>query len=231
MTTVLISGANRGLGLEFVRQYAADGATVVAGARDPGSAAELNRIAGASGGRVSVHALDVGDEGSVRALRAAVGDAPVDILIANAGVYGGDRQQRLGDLDYQDWLRTLTINTLGPVRLVEACYENLKRGRDKKAIALTSGMSSTADNGGGFFAYRSSKAALNNAWKTLSLAVRDDGIACAVIDPGWVKTDMGGPNAHLTPEQSITGMRQQIARLTLADTGKFLSWNGAPRAW
>jgi NAD(P)-dependent dehydrogenase (short-subunit alcohol dehydrogenase family) len=231
MTTVLVSGANRGIGLEFVRQYAADGAQVIAGVRDPATAGELRALAESAGGRVAVHALDVGDDASVRAFRAAVGEIPVDILIANAGVYGGARQHTLGDLDFADWLDTVNVNALGAVRLADAFYDALKRGHDKKAVAITSGMGSTAENGGGFFAYRSSKAALNNAWKTLSLAARDDAITCAVFNPGWVKTDMGGPQANLTPERSVAGLRQEIARLTLADTGKFLNWNGGERAW
>ena len=231
MTPVLISGANRGIGLEFARQYAAAGATVIAGVRDPDGAKALKQVAEANSGRVVIHAVDVADDASMRGFRQVVGEQPVDILIANAGVYGGPGQHRLGDIDFDDWLRTLNINTLGALRLANAFYDNLKRGQEKKAVAITSGMGSTAENGGGFFAYRSSKAALNNAWKTLSLAVRDDGIACAVFNPGWVKTDMGGPNASITPEQSVTGLRRQIARLTLVDTGKFLNWNGGERAW
>jgi NAD(P)-dependent dehydrogenase (short-subunit alcohol dehydrogenase family) len=204
---------------------------VIAGVRDPAAARELRAVADASQGRVTIHAVDVANDASVQAFRHEVRESPVDILIANAGVYGGPRQQSLGELDFDDWLRTLNINTVGAVRLADAFYQALKRGGEKKAVAITSGMGSTAENGGGFFAYRSSKAALNNAWKTLALAVRDDGITCAVFNPGWVKTDMGGPHANLTAEQSVAGLRAQIARLTLADTGKFLNWNGGERAW
>lgn len=241
MTTVLISGANRGLGLEFARQYLADGAEVIAGVREPGAATELDALGQGTHGRLTVHPLDVSDTASVKAFAAAVGDAPIDILIANAGVGGGANQMRLGDLDYDSWLSVLNINTLGPVRLAEAFAENLKAGHDKKLIAITSQMGSTEQNGGGlgagganmggFFAYRSSKAALNNAWKGVSAALRGDGITSVVLHPGWVQTDMGGKGAHLTPEQSISGMTKVIAGLTPGDTGKFLNYDGAPIPW
>lgn len=241
MTTVLISGANRGLGLEFARRYLADGATVIAGVRDPASATELNALGQETHGRLTVHALDVADSASVKAFAAAVGDTPVDILIANAGVGGGTNQMRLGELDYDSWLSVLNTNTLGPVRLAEAFRDNLKRGQEKKLIAITSQMGSTEQNAGGlgslgenvggFFAYRSSKAALNNAWKGISVALAGDGIAAVVLHPGWVQTDMGGKGAHLTPEQSITGMVKVIAGLTPGDTGRFINYDGAPIPW
>lgn len=229
MTTVLISGANRGLGLEFARQYLADGATVIAGVRDPAAAGELKTLAGQD--RLSIHPLDVGDTASVKAFRQAVGDAAVDILIANAGVGGGANQQKLGELDYDSWLQVMNVNTLGPVRLAEAFRDNLKRGTDKTLVAITSRMGSTERNEGGYFAYRSSKAALNNAFKGVSEALKGDGITVAVLHPGWVQTDMGGKGAQLTPEQSITGLRKVIAGLTPGDTGKFLNYDGAPIPW
>lgn len=231
MTTVVISGANRGLGLEFARQYARDGARVIAGARDPAGATALKHIEQISEDRVTVHALDVADPASIADFRRAAGEAAVGILIANAGVYGGSRQHRLGDIDYDDWLRTFAVNTLGPVRLAEAFLPNLKAGREKKLIAITSGMGSTAQNGGGYFAYRSSKAALNNAWRTLAQTLKSGGFVCVVISPGWVKTDMGGPGAPLTPEQSIGGMRKLIAGLKPGDSGKFFDWDGGELPW
>jgi NAD(P)-dependent dehydrogenase (short-subunit alcohol dehydrogenase family) len=233
MTTVLISGSNRGLGLEFVRQYAADGCDVIATCRTPqaASAAALNEIAKASAGRVTVHALDVGLSASVAALKAELGARAIDILIANAGVNGGDRQHRLGDIDYDAWLHVFNINSLGPIRLAEAFAGNLKAGSDRKLIAITSAMGSTAENGGGFFAYRSSKAALNNIWKGVSLALKGEAIVCVAMHPGWVKTDMGGPSAHLEPKASVAGMRKVIAGLNLGDTGTFLRFDGGELPW
>ena len=231
MTTVLISGANRGLGLEFVRQYAADGATVIAACRTPAEATALNALAKERGGKITVHAMDVGDAASVATFKKEVGSTPIDILIANAGVYGGDHQHKLGDIDYADWQKVFNINTLGPMRQADAFAGNLRAGQGKKLIAITSGMGSTAESGGGFFAYRSSKAALNNAWKGVSIALKPDGVTCIVMHPGWVKTDMGGPSALLEPKESVAGMRKVIAGLTLADTGTFRRFDGGEMPW
>jgi NAD(P)-dependent dehydrogenase (short-subunit alcohol dehydrogenase family) len=231
MTTVLISGANRGLGLEFVRQYAADGATVIAACRTPADATALNALAKASGGKITVHAMDVGDAASVAAFKAEVGAAPIDILIANAGVIGSDHQHKLGDIDYADWQKVFNINTLGPMRQAEAFAPNLRAGHDKKLIAITSGMGSTAESGGGYFSYRSSKAALNNVWKGVSLALQPDGVTCIVMHPGWVNTDLGGPKAPLEAKESVAGMRKVIAGLTLSDTGSFRRFDGGEMPW
>jgi NAD(P)-dependent dehydrogenase (short-subunit alcohol dehydrogenase family) len=231
MRTVLVSGANRGLGLEFVRQYAEAGDRVVAGARDPDAALELKAIADASDGRVSVHRLDVADPASVAAFRQAVGDQPIDILIANAGVMGGDRQQRLGDLDFDSWTRTLAVNSLGPVRLADAFVDNLRKGKGRKLIAITSGMGSTAESGGGYLAYRMSKAALNNAWRNIAIELKNDRVVAVALNPGWVKTDMGGSGAKITPEQSVAAMRKRIDAYGLSDSGRFLSWDGKQFGW
>ena len=227
MPTVVIAGANRGIGLEFARQYAADGWRVLAGCRDPHRADELNAVFG----DVEVHALDVASGGSVLAFHESAGDRPVDLLLAVAGVFGGDRQHRFGELDYDEWLRTLAVNSLGPVRLLDAFLPNLTAGEGRRFVALTSGMGSTGENGGGYFAYRSSKAALNNAIKTASLALADEGIVCVALNPGWVKTDMGGPSARLTPEQSVSAMRERIAAYGPEDSGRFLSWDGKEFEW
>lgn len=227
MNTVVVAGASRGIGLEFARQYAADGWRVIAGCRDPEGAAELRAIPG----EVEIHALDVADDASVAAFRDAVGARAVDLLLAVAGVFGGDRQHRPGEIDFPAWLDTLSVNTLGPVRVLDALLPNLKAGQGRRFVAITSGMGSTAENGGGYIAYRSSKAALNNAVKTLSLALREDRIVCVALNPGWVKTEMGGPSARLTVEQSVTAMRQRIAGYGMDDSGRFLSWDGKEFEW
>ena len=231
MTTVLISGANRGIGLEFVRQYVADGTHVIAGVRDPASADALQQLAREHEGRVEILPLDAGDTASMAAFREAVGERPVDVVIANAGVTGGARQNKLGDIDYEAWLDTFNVNTLGPVRLAEAFAANLQAGEGKKLVAITSMMGSTAENGGGMLSYRSSKAALNNVWKGLSETMKKSEVACAVYHPGWVKTDMGGESAQITPEESVTGLRTQIAALDLAHTGRYVNWDGSERPW
>lgn len=229
MRTVLISGANRGLGLEFARQHLAAGDKVVAGARDPGRAEELRALPGQD--RLEIHALDVADEASVEAFRSAVGGQPIDLLIANAGVWGGDRQDRLGALDYEAWMNTFAVNALGPVRLAEAFVDNVARGRDRKMVAITSRMGSTADSSGGALIYRSSKAALNNAWRNIALELKGRKIACFAVHPGWVQTDIGGARAPLTPEQAVSALRARIDQWSMADSGRFLSWDGGELPW
>jgi NAD(P)-dependent dehydrogenase (short-subunit alcohol dehydrogenase family) len=229
MRTVLISGANRGLGLEFARQYLAAGDRVIAGAREPEAARELQALPGHE--RLTVHPLDVADDASVQAFARAVGDPPIDILIANAGVMGGERQHRLAELDGDAWLDAFNVNTLGPMRLAQAFVGQVAAGRDRKMIAITSRMGSTAESSGGHYIYRASKAALNNAWRNLALELKDRGIVCIPVHPGWVRTDMGGAEAPLTPEQAISSLRSHIDRWTLADSGRFLSWDGVELPW
>lgn len=232
MPTLLISGANRGLGLEFVKLYAAEGWDVIAGCRRPDEAGDLRALAedGPGSGKVEVHALDVAEPNSLDSFKGAVGDRPLDLVIANAGVYGGDAQKTLGDLDYDAWLETLRINTQGPVRLAAAFAENLKAAKGK-LIAITSQLGSIEQSSGGLYAYRSSKAALNMAFKGVALEMKDAGVAVGVLHPGWVQTDMGGKNAPVTPPQSIEGMRKVIAGLTLAQTGSFHAFDGKPLPW
>jgi NAD(P)-dependent dehydrogenase (short-subunit alcohol dehydrogenase family) len=229
MTTVLITGANRGLGLEFARQYANDGAKVIACCRKPADAKELQALA-KSNGSVERHALDVSDFGAVRALAKDLTKDSIDILINNAGVYGPKRQSA-DDMDFDGWAHTLTVNTMGPLAVAQAFRANLLRGSEKKLVSITSGMGSTEENGGGYLAYRASKAALNNVMKSLSIDWRGDGIIAVVFDPGWVRTDMGGKNAPLLPEESVSGMRKVIAHLKLSDSGNFLNRNGEERPW
>ena len=225
MTTVVISGANRGIGLELARQYTADGAQVVAGVRDPDGAGELKALPG-----VQVHRLDVGDDASVAAFHAAVGDRPVDILIANAGVFGA-RHQVLGTFDFADWLQTFNVNSLGPVRLAQAFAPNLRAGQDRTLVAITSTLGSTSAHAGDMFAYRASKAALNNAWAGLAKAMAGDGIVCLPLHPGWVKTDMGGEGAQLTVTQSADGLRRMIAGARREQSGHVFDYDGQPLPW
>jgi len=230
MSTVLITGANRGIGLEFVRQYAADGDRVIAGARHPGDAKELIDLATKSKGQVTLHPLDVASGASIAHLAGELGDTPIDILINNAGVYGGDHQTA-HNLDYETWARTLTVNSIGPVRVLLALLPNLKKGKDKKAVAITSGMGSTTNHDGSALIYRSSKAALNNAMHGLALALKPEGITIAMLHPGWVKTDMGGRNASLTPDVSVSAQRKLIAALTTKDSGRYLAYDGREIPW
>jgi len=231
VNTVLVTGANRGLGLEFARQYAADGWKVYAACRRPDEASALAQLAAGSGGHVEAIALDVTDTASLRAAAAELAGIPIDLLVNNAGV-GSPKGQRLGSLDYAAWQRVLDTNTLGPMRVVEAFLGHVEKGRQKKIVTITSGMGSIGDNGsGGSYAYRSSKAAVNMVVKSLSVDLADRGITCVVLNPGWVRTDMGGPGGRLSPEQSIAGMRKVIAALKPADSGKFFNHDGGQYPW
>ncbi len=228
---VLVTGANRGLGLEFARQYAADGWKVHAACRAPADASGLQKLAAASDGCIELLAIDVTDSGSVRAAAAKLADVPIDLLVNNAGV-GAPKGQKLGSLDYAAWQCVLDANTLGPMRVAEAFLGNVEKGGQKKIVAITSGMGSIADNGsGGSYAYRSSKAAVNMVVKSLSIDLAPRGITCIVMNPGWVRTDMGGPGGRLSPQESISGMRKVIAGLKPEDSGKFFNYDGRNYPW
>lgn len=231
MPIVLITGANRGLGLEFARQYAAEGWQVFAACRAPDSAKELQQLAAENGERIRVLAMDVTDAASVRSAAAAVGGEAIDLLLNNAGV-GSPRNQRIGGLDYEAWTRVLDANTLGPMRVAEAFIENVARSTLKRIVTITSGMGSLEDNtSGGSYAYRSSKAAVNMVTRSLAIDLAPRGITCVVMNPGWVRTDMGGPDGTLSPAESVTAMRSVIASLGPKDSGKFLNYNGKLYPW
>jgi NAD(P)-dependent dehydrogenase (short-subunit alcohol dehydrogenase family) len=225
MTTILITGANRGIGLELTRQYAAEGARIIACCRAPVRAEALNAIAAQHPGQVEVLALDVADPAQIEALKAALGERAIDILINNAGIYGPS------EIDLDGWIETFRVNAIAPVLVSRALRGALKRGKDKKLVAITSVLGSTAGNSGGMYAYRSSKAALNNAMRGLSIDWAADKILVAILHPGWVKTDMGGQAAPVTPEQSVTGLRARIAEMTAANSGGYRDYAGAELPW
>lgn len=226
----IVTGANRGIGLEFVKQLVERGDEVFATARRPDAAEALNALAAESDGLVRVLQLDVADEESLSAFLDEVGDTPIDALINNAGIY--PRAGGLGELDYEEMRRGFEVNTIAPLRLAEALLPNVRAGEGKRIMCLTSQMGSIDDNGsGGSYAYRMSKTALNMGVRSLAIDVRGEGIAAFVIHPGWVQTDMGGPNAKITTEQSVSGM---LAVLDSADTaigGHFMNWDGAELPW
>jgi NAD(P)-dependent dehydrogenase (short-subunit alcohol dehydrogenase family) len=231
MATILITGANRGLGLEFTRQYLAEGDAVIAVTRNPGAAHRLRQLERDSKGRLTVVEADVADTASVRRAAAGTPDSGIDILINCAGVMGGDRQT-IGSIDYHEWMRVLEVNVLGPMRMCEAFLDRVAQSDRRLIVTITSGMGSLADNtSGGSVAYRTSKAAVNMAMRTAAIDLRPRGISCVVLNPGWVKTDMGGPNAKLTPEQSVTAMRRVISELGSNDSGRFYNHDGREYPW
>jgi NAD(P)-dependent dehydrogenase (short-subunit alcohol dehydrogenase family) len=231
MPSVLITGANRGLGLEFARQYLVDGWLVYATCRDPSSASELQKLAPGSGGKLKILAMDVTDLESVRKAAADLDGEPIDLLLNNAGV-GGPRGQTLGNIDYDAWAKVLDANTLGPLRVAEAFVEHVARSQRKLIVTLTSGMGSIGDNtSGGAFAYRSSKAAVNMVMRSLAVDLAPVGITCLVINPGWVRTDMGGPHGTQSPAENIAKLRRLIDSLEPAHSGKFINHDGREFAW
>jgi NAD(P)-dependent dehydrogenase (short-subunit alcohol dehydrogenase family) len=218
MPTVLITGANRGLGLEFVRQYQADGWDVVASVRE--RSPELDSLG------VRVEGLDMGDLDAVAGFGGRIDS--LDLLIANAGTYG-PKSPESGE-DGKDWLDTFAVNTVAPYLLARSVL-GLVAKSGGKLVAITSRMGSIDDNGsGGYVAYRSSKSALNSAWRSLAIDNRGKAI-CAVLHPGWVQTRMGGSSAPLSPEESIAAMRQVIEGLGPNDSGRFFNYDGTEIPW
>ncbi len=222
MPTILITGANRGLGLEFVRQYAADGWRVIATVRDP-----LKGRAASDAG-AEVHVCDVADPRQVARLAGSLDGAGLDVLLCNAGVWG--EHQALGDLDAESFLRVMRVNALAPLLLADALADRLV-GR-KLVAAVSSKMGSIAENtSGGDYAYRASKAALDMVIKSLSIDLAPRGITVLALSPGWVKTDMGGPSAPLEAPESVAGMRRVMAAASPADSGSFLHYDGSVVPW
>lgn len=224
LRTVLITGANRGLGLEFARQYKEAGWQVIGTARKPGQAGELKALG------VRVVQLDVASQESVDELAATLSDEPIDLLINNAGIF--PRVSKIDEIDFGDYERTLAVNTLGPVRVTRALLPNLRQGELKMIAGLSSNLGSIAENTRGtFYGYRESKAALNMFTKTLAAELGPEGFTCVVLTPGWVQTDMGGPDATLTPAESIGGMKAVLDKLTPAENGTFWSYDGSQMPW
>jgi NAD(P)-dependent dehydrogenase (short-subunit alcohol dehydrogenase family) len=231
MPSALITGANRGLGFEFAKQYLADGWQVYAACRDPNSADELHRLAEASGHKAQIIELDVIDQASVEAAAAGLDGHAIDLLLNNAGIIGVG-SQKIGNIDYENWAKVLDSNTMGPMRVSEAFVDHVARSERKLIVTLTSGMGSIGDNtSGGSIAYRSSKAAVNMVMRSLAIDLAPRDITCVVVNPGWVRTDMGGAHATLTPDESVTALRRLIETLGTEQSGKFFNYDGREYAW
>ena len=238
MPTVLVTGAGRGLGLEFVRQYSSAGWDIVACARDPVRSPELAALA--AGGRIRIETLDVGDEASIRALTARLGERPLDVLLGCAGTMGqgsfateGLDFGRFGNCEPGDWAEVYRVNVIGPMLMAEALVGNVARSAQKKIVTLTSVVGSIAGNTiGSLYKYRASKAALNAVMRSLSIDLaRSHGIIASPLQPGWVRTEMGGPHAHLDAVTSVTGMRAVIDGLTPERAGRFWMYDGSELPW
>ena len=224
MTTIMITGASRGLGLEFARQFYNEECRVIATCRSPKDANELNAI-----GDIDVHALDVTDDKSVTTLADKLRGENIDILINNAGVIG--QRDGFGRIDYDIWAETMDTNVFGPMRVAEAFRDNVMNSYKKQMIFITSRMGSITEAVPNAYVYRSSKAALNMAVKCLSAELAEQGLIAVLFHPGHVQTDMGGQAAPVMPHTSIEGMKNQIVALTRDDNGRFLSYDGHQIPW
>lgn len=230
MSLILITGANRGIGLELTRAYIARRDTVIACCRSPEQANDLRQIADQANGRVDIQQLDVTDSTSIEALKTTLGSLVIDILINNAGIIGPDAQSTW-DMDYDGFLETLNINTLSPLRMLQAFLEALKASGNAKAITISSKMGSFTSMATDRVAYRTSKAAVNRLMYSAAQDLKSDGITIAVMHPGWVRTDMGGAGADITPRQSAAGIIEVIDGLEIENTGGFFDWNGKNIEW
>jgi NAD(P)-dependent dehydrogenase (short-subunit alcohol dehydrogenase family) len=231
MSSVLITGANRGLGLEFARQYAAAGWRVFACCRNPDEAPGLQELSRTAPAPVSLHALDVVDHARIEDLARQLRDEPLDVLLNNAGVYGPNKMF-LGRVDYRAWADVFAVNTMAPLKMAECFAENVARSERKVIACISSQMGSIAGNTSGrHYLYRSTKAALNSVVKSLAIDLQPRGVIAVALHPGWVQTDMGGADADLHPADSVRAVIGVLARLRPEDSGKFLSYTGAELPW
>ena len=230
MSTMLVTGANRGIGFEFVQQYLAMGEQVVATYRNEEDSDQLISLC-AEKSNLEIFKLDVASDSSREEFSQRLGDQAIDVFINNAGVYG-PRDSVFGKVDEAEWLSVLRINALAPLFLTQLLIENFRRGELKKLLYITSKTGSIEDNrGGGSYVYRSSKAALNAVVKSISVDLEPEKMAVAVLHPGWVRTDMGGPNGLIDTKTSVAGMIQVIRNLNLESSGVFFNYDGNVIPW
>lgn len=230
MATVLITGTNRGLGLEFVKHFLQQGDKVIASCRDSSHAPELQALVDINSSLTLVN-LDVSDEQSMASFASTLGDTAIDIFVNNAGVYG-PRDANFGKVKSADWESVIKVNAIAPILLTQQIISNLRLGNARKLVYVTSKMGSIEDNrGGGSYIYRSSKTALNSVVRSLSVDLREEGFSVAVLHPGWVRTDMGGPNGLIDVTTSVSGMMSVIEGLSPAGSGQFFNYDGSIIPW
>ena len=228
MKTVFITGANRGLGLEFVKEYSENDYQVIATCRDPKSSRELNNLAESSS-LIYLHQLDVSITKNIQDLANHLQDMSIDILINNAGIY---RSGVFNSVNKDSWIESFVTNTIGPYEVIEHFLPNVLKGYEKKVISITSKMGSIDDNtSGGSYIYRSSKTALNSMMKSLTHDLKNHNISTMTLHPGWVRTDMGGPGGWIDVKESVSGMIEQIENLSLQNTGQYIDYAGKVIKW
>jgi NAD(P)-dependent dehydrogenase (short-subunit alcohol dehydrogenase family) len=229
--TVLITGCSRGIGLEFARQYAETGWHVLATCRHPQESVALMDLRERHGADVQVHALDVSTAEDIRRLAQSLAEQPVDILLNNAGVYGPE-EQGLGSVEPEAWIGVLKVNTIAPLLMAQTFLPNVERGARRIIATVTSLMGSIGDNGsGGYYLYRSSKAAVNMVARSLAVDLKGKRIISVVLHPGWVRTGMGGPQAPASVEESVSSMRRVLDGLTMKESGGFFNVDGERLPW
>jgi NAD(P)-dependent dehydrogenase (short-subunit alcohol dehydrogenase family) len=228
--TILITGANRGIGLELTRIFASNGWRVIACCRQPGRANDLKEIADSSK-EVRIYALDVNDNKSINRLSEGLHEEPIDILLNNAGIFG-PKEQPFGDTDAEVWLQVMRTNVVAPLKMAEAFIEQVTASQRKIIASIGSMMGSLADNtSGGYYVYRTSKAAVHMVMKSLSVDLQSRGVTAVVFHPGWVRTDMGGPQAPTSPKESAAGLFRVLTELKEKDNGSFLTFDGKQLPW
>ncbi|GAL32246.1 short-chain dehydrogenase/reductase SDR [Vibrio maritimus] len=230
MATVLVTGANRGLGLEFVRQYANKGWTVLAACRSPEQATELNALA-TDNEFIELLRLDVTNESDINRLSETLQGRAIDHLMLNAGVLGDDCAT-LGQMTQAKWLQVLSVNTVAPALLIQALSENVAASEHKTIIGISTRVASLSDNSSGnMYSYRASKVALNQILVSAAKNLESQGVKTLAIHPGWIQTDMGGENATFTVEESALGIISVAESLTLEQSGTFRVFDGASIEW
>ena len=237
MKTLLVTGGNRGLGLEFTKQYSQLGYRIIATCRNPKEARELNLLKETSKTDIKIYTLDVTNHKEIDALAQSLSNIPIDIIINNAGIIGPFpifehiEKQRFKTMDYSVWEEVLRTNLFGPIKISECFLENLKNGQDKKIIFISSTVGSINEGKESAYAYATSKTALNKAISLMAEDLRNENINILALCPGYVKTRMNGGGANLETNESIEGMIKQINSLNESNSGNFLRYNGEKIAW
>ncbi|PCI08405.1 MAG: short-chain dehydrogenase [Gammaproteobacteria bacterium] len=228
---ILITGANRGIGLAMTRYAMEQGWRVFACCRTPHNAENLFNIAKLSGGQISVHIADMQELSTLQALSYELRNDAIDMLINNAGIYGSSKNT-FGSVDVDSWLQAFMVNSIAPLKMVEVFSEQLQMGKRKLVACMSSKMGSMADNGyGNSYIYRSSKAALNAVVKSLSIDLKEQGVISVALHPGWVKTEMGGPNAEISTRECAEQLFSHLSKLTIKDSGRFIDIDGSDIPW
>jgi NAD(P)-dependent dehydrogenase (short-subunit alcohol dehydrogenase family) len=230
MATVLVTGANRGIGLEFVQQLLNRNDRVIATCRDFVAAADLQTLK-SENPELELLQLDATSDESIDQFASSLKGVAIDIFINNAGVYG-PRDAQFGNVTSESWAIVMQVNAIAPLLLTQVLIDNFAKGKGKKLVYITSKMGSIEDNqGGGSYVYRSSKSALNAVVKSIAVDLGREGISAAVLHPGWVQTDMGGPSALIDTQTSVSGMLSVIDNLDSENTGSFFNYDGTIIPW